>query len=72
MIVIPKKGPSPIIQVLNQDDIDITDYVMPYYGPNYDWHSINFIPQFFRCKEMVFEMDDGTEKIFGELDYINL
>lgn len=70
MIVIPKKGPSPVIQIRNHENKDITDFILQYYGPNYDWHSVRFIPQFFHCRSMTFEMDDGTEKVFEELDYI--
>lgn len=71
MIVIPKKGPCPILQIRNENEEDLTDYILPYYGPNYDWHSIKIIPQFFRCKQLIFEMDDGFQKEFGTLDYID-
>ena len=72
MLVLPKKGPSPIIQIRNEDDKDITDDILPYCGPNYDWHHVGIIPQFFNCEKMTFELDDGTQKIFNELDYINI
>ena len=72
MIVIPTKGPSSIIQIRNQDEKDITDHILPYFGPNYDWHRINIIPQFFTCERMTFELDDGAQKIFNELEYINI
>jgi hypothetical protein len=72
MIAIPKKGPCPILQIRDEYDNDITNRILPYYGPNYDWYSISFIPQFFKCKIMVFAMQDGQEKIFNEHDYIIL
>lgn len=72
MIAIPKKGPCPIIQIRDENDDDLTDYILPYYGPNYDWHSIKFIPQFFKCKKLIFEMDDGNQKVFNQLDYIEI
>ena len=72
MIVIPKKGPMSFIEIRDENDIDMTEFILPYYGPNYDWHSIGFIPQFFKCKKLTFEMDDGSQKIFDELDYIEL
>jgi len=72
MIVIPKKGPNPILQVRNEDDTDITDFIIPYYGPNYDWHNIQVFPQLFGCKEMTFELSDGSEKVFGKLDNIDI
>jgi hypothetical protein len=72
MIVIPKKGPMSFIEIRDENDIDMTEFILPYYGPNYDWHSIGIIPQFFKCKKLTFEMDDGTQKVFEELDYIEL
>jgi len=72
MIVIPKKGPHPILQIRNENHVDITDNILPYYGPCHDWHSITVIPQFFKCKTLIFDMSDGTEKTFGELEYIDL
>ena len=72
MIVIPTRGPSPIIQIRDHTEKDITDYILPYFGPNYDWHRVGIIPQFFACEKMTFELDDGTQKIFNELDYINI
>jgi len=72
MIVIPKKGPISFIEIRDENDIDMTEFILPYYGPNYDWHSIGIIPQFFKCKKLTFEMDDGTQKIFDELDYIQI
>jgi hypothetical protein len=72
MIVLPKKGPSPIIQIRDHNEKDITDYILPYFGPNYDWHHVGIIPQFFACEKMTFELDDGSQKIFDELEYINI
>jgi hypothetical protein len=72
MVVLPTRGPSPIIQIRNQDEKDITDDILPYFGPNYDWHRVSIIPQFFMCEKMTFELEDGTQKIFNELDYINI
>ena len=72
MIVMPKKGPPPIIQIRNENDKDVTETIIPYCGPNYDWHSVSIIPQFFGCKRLIFELSDGTQKIFEELDYIEL
>lgn len=71
MISIPKKGPTSIIEIRDENDIDITEHILPYYGPCNDWHCISFIPQFFKCKKMIFELDSCTKE-FNELDYIDL
>jgi hypothetical protein len=72
MIVMPKRGPNPVVQIRDENEDDITDNIIPYFGPNYNWHMVNIIPQFFKCKKMTFELDDGTQKIFDELEYINI
>ena len=72
MIVIPKKGPNNILYILDENNNDLTDFILPYYGPNYDWHFIKLSPQFFRYKKIIFYLADGTEKVFRELEYINL
>lgn len=72
MIIIPKKGPSPIIQIRDDNDTDVTEEILPYYGPNYNWHSISIIPQLFKCKSLTFELADGDTKTFSELDYIEI
>ena len=38
MVVTPVRGPSPVIQVINDCEEDITTDVLPYLGPRYDWH----------------------------------
>lgn len=72
MIVLPKRGPNTILQIRDHTEKDITDEILPYFGPNYDWHNVSVIPQFFNCEKMTFELDDGTQKIFNELDYIDI
>lgn len=71
MITIPKKGPLPFLHIRDENNNDVTEFIIPYYGPNYDWHSISVIPQFFKYKRLIFDMEDGSQKIFEELDYIN-
>lgn len=64
MIVIPRRGPAPVLQVID-DEIreDISDDVIPYMGPRYDWHNsdINFSDVFGR-KKLVFELSNGEEQ----------
>jgi hypothetical protein len=66
MIVRPRRGPSPILQIINENDEDLTDRVLPYMGPQYDWHGNSFQPKFFNCKKLTFELADGTEHTYAE------
>ena len=72
MIVSPKRGPEYILQVSNEKQNDITSIVIPYLGPNYDWHNKSFTPNFFNCKLLNFELNDGSEKTFYENQIIDL
>lgn len=69
MIVSPKKGPPPILQVIN-DDNDVTELIIPYAGPSFDWHNNKFTPSFFGYSSLTFELSDGDEKTFSESDVI--
>jgi hypothetical protein len=41
----------------------VTDIVLPYMGPNYDWHKVPIDPSFFNNTAfLTFEMADGTEQ----------
>ena len=63
MIVIPRRGPAPVLQVIDSDvQEDVSNEVMPYMGPRYDWHNsdISFSDVFNR-KRLVFELANGGE-----------
>lgn len=72
MIVIPKRGPAPVLQIFDENYNDITQYVLPYMGPQYDWHGKKFTPLFFGHNCLTFELGDGTEYTYmndSEVDY---
>ncbi len=60
MVVTPIRGPSPVIQVINDGEEDVTAEVLPYLGPRYDWHgaSINF-DSTFGSKDLTFNLASG-------------
>jgi hypothetical protein len=62
MIVVPKRGPAPILQISNDEDEDVTEEILPYMGPQYDWHCKNITPRFFGYKSLTFQLCDGTEQ----------
>ncbi len=65
MIVKPMRGPKPVLQITDHDSNDITDYVLPYLGPNFNWHGHKFNLDFFNKKQITFQMLDGTTKIYN-------
>lgn len=72
LVVKNKKGPCPVFLVLDENYKDITDEIIPYLGPNYDWHNSSFCPSFWNKKKMIFEISSGEQKIFNENENINL
>jgi hypothetical protein len=65
MIVKPIRGPKPILQITDHESNDITDDILPYLGPNYNWHGEKFSLDFFNKKEITFELIDGTTKTYN-------
>jgi hypothetical protein len=70
MVVSTKRGPSPILMICDDKDNDITDDVLPYIGPSYDWYNKPLHPMFFNTKSLTFNFSNATEKvIYNENDY---
>jgi len=61
MIVEPVRGPAPVVMVTNERDEDVTDHVVPYLGPRYDWHQSQIPISFFNCETLTMELADGEE-----------
>jgi hypothetical protein len=68
LIVTPTRGPAPIMQISNDNCEDVTDIVLPYMGPQYDWHYREFTPRFFGYKSLTFELADGSERTYDDSD----
>jgi hypothetical protein len=66
MIVKPKRGPTPVLQVSNEEQLDVTNTIIPYMGPEYNWHRVKLSPQFFGYKSLTFELMDGSEQTYEE------
>jgi len=64
MIITQHRGPSPVLQVINEVEEDVTDAVVPYMGPQYDWHSSNVSPGVLGYETLIFELGNGAEKIY--------
>ena len=71
IIIVKRNGPCPILQINNENYEDITQKVLPYMGPNYDWHGAKFTPEFFGCHSMNFELSNGETFIYKRDQHIN-
>jgi hypothetical protein len=64
LLIKPKRGPVPILQISNEKSEDVTNEVLPFMGPQYDWHGQKFTPCSFNCKVLTFECADGSSQSF--------
>lgn len=60
------KGPKSknVLQIIDQDDNDVTVDVVRYMGPNEDWHGIVYTPFRLKYDQLTFNMSNGTSIIF--------
>ena len=43
MFVVPTRGPAPVLQISDDEGYDVTRVVLPFMGPNYNWHGIGIL-----------------------------
>ena len=67
-----KRGPSTILQIIDENYNDVTKLIKPYLGPNKDFHNIKYTPESFNFDELVFQMATGEEIIFSKSQIIEL
>lgn len=64
------RGPRKVLLVSDETQTDVSHIVFPYLGPEENFHREIYTPKFFDKKELIFELSDGTEKIFRSDDKI--
>ena len=64
IIINLKRGPRGILLVSDENEKDVSDLIFPYLGPNENFHGQLYTPNFFDRKELIFELSNGSEKIF--------
>ena len=72
MIIKPKRGPIPILSVINENNNNITDEILPYLGPYNNWLNIKYTPNSFNYNLLKFELSSGEIKIFKDSENLEL
>tara|TARA_Y100000389_G_C17412106_1_gene491544 strand:+ start:234 stop:734 length:501 start_codon:yes stop_codon:yes gene_type:complete len=67
-----KRGPNPILKILDENDLDVTSELLPYIGPNYDWHNFKISPKFFNKKTIKFIKQNEEILVFQDKDNMDL
>jgi len=70
MIIKPKKGPNPLLRILDENELDITQEILPYMGPNFNWHNHHVSPDFFNKKSISFEYINQNKLTFKNSELI--
>ena len=67
MVVVPERGPPKINSITTKDGTDITESLLPYLGPNYNWnhHDLPYQHLFDKQEDYI-----EIEKINGEKETI--
>jgi hypothetical protein len=65
-----KKGPSIYQHFFDQDGNNITYDILPYLGPNQDFHGISYTPNDFGHTKIIVEYQDGEKRSFEKDDGI--
>jgi hypothetical protein len=67
------KGPLPIIQIIDNNDCDVTTVVLPYLGPQFKGHgNISPTPSLMGYESLTFEMSTGDSYTFNNKNIIEL
>jgi len=67
-----EKGPSKILQIIDNNNNDVTSEIIPYSGPMNDFHMTNYTPKDFNQIELTFNLFNGKELTFKENEIIEL
>jgi hypothetical protein len=72
-VVNKRKGPSDILMIIDENRSDVTDEILPFYGPNQNWHGETFKPEFWKKEHLIFKFNNGEKDIiFYKNDNINI
>jgi hypothetical protein len=72
MVVKLKKGPQNILLISDEKKEDVTDLILPFLGPEQNWHSKTFSPSFWNREFLEFDTADGETKSFKGDETIQL
>jgi hypothetical protein len=67
-----KRGPVPISKIFDENQLDVTEEILPYLGPNYDWHNFKITPSFFGKKSLTFIKQNEDQVIFKNKEFMDL
>jgi hypothetical protein len=67
-----KKGMGSVLQIIDDNNNDVTEKIEPYFGPMENFHKNDYSPSTFECKTLTFNYSDGSTKTFNEHETIEI
>ena len=67
-----RRGPCPFKYVLDDKGSDITEEILRFCGPHYDFHKIETTPGLLGYEMLIFHMSSGSEKNFSKDEIIKV
>jgi hypothetical protein len=69
-LVYKRNGPLDILMIIDENRTDVTDQILPFYGPNQNWHGQKFKPDFWKKKLLIFKFNNGEKDVLFNRDDI--
>lgn len=66
IVVHQRRGPCSVLLVTDETNEDVTDAILPFLGPNDDWHKKEFTPSFWKKESLTFELASGEQITFSK------
>lgn len=72
MILKTNRGPKKVLLIYDENQEDVSDLILPYLGPQENWHGDVYTPKFFTKNELTFELSCGDQRVFSGDDIMLL
>jgi hypothetical protein len=69
-LVDKRNGPLDILMIIDENRTDVTDQILPFYGPNQNWHGQKFKPDFWKKKLLIFKFNNAEKDVLFNRDDI--
>ena len=66
------KGPCPILMILDDEENDVTNQILPLMGPNYDFGGHKITPRWFKFTNLALYLSNGDVKTFSSDESIRV
>lgn len=68
-----RKGPCRyrgFTTTVGDEEIDVSENILPYVGPNHDFHCLQYTPEELGYPSLTVQYDDGTTRVFGPTEVL--